>query len=141
MRPPRYAGFWIRLVAHLIDTALVTGSSYLADLLAERVFDPESLLYQAVSTSVALGIAIPYYVWAQYRFGATAGKWLCGVRVVQYPGGQPLRLAQAWRRFFGYLISYLPYGTGYLMVMFHPEKRGLHDLIAGTMSVIERKER
>ena len=37
-----------------------------------------------------------------------------------------------------YALSYLPFGTGFFMVLFHPEKRALHDLLAGTVSIISK---
>ncbi|MGH7426485.1 MAG: hypothetical protein ACREJP_10005 [Candidatus Methylomirabilales bacterium] len=35
----------------------------------------------------------------------------------------------------GYFIALLPFGLGLIMVLIHPRRRGLHDLLAGTSVV------
>ena len=50
-------------------------------------------------------------------------------------------MKQSVVRTVGYALSYAPLGAGFLMAAIHPEKRALHDLIAGTVSITkERRE-
>jgi uncharacterized RDD family membrane protein YckC len=46
--------------------------------------------------------------------------------------GDPLSLWRAILRELGYIVSLLTFGIGYLMAGIRPDKRALHDLIAGT---------
>jgi uncharacterized RDD family membrane protein YckC len=39
----------------------------------------------------------------------------------------------------GYTVSYLIIGCGFFMAAFHPQKKALHDLLAGTVSVVRNK--
>jgi uncharacterized RDD family membrane protein YckC len=51
----------------------------------------------------------------------------------------PISMKQSVIRSIGYAISYLPLAAGYLMAAFHPEKRALHDLLAGTVSISKER--
>jgi uncharacterized RDD family membrane protein YckC len=64
----------------------------------------------------------------------TPGDRLLGIRVVPAAGG-PLRPMRAARRFIGLIISTIPLGAGFLLVLVDDERRGLHDRIAGTVVI------
>jgi uncharacterized RDD family membrane protein YckC len=152
----RYAGFWRRSVAHLIDFLLTQGGAILVEealfalmyavywLIQKASHGPISpyadafnpVLEQVVSVIVYLAVAIPYYVWGTSRYGTTLGKRVVKVRVVRFADGGPISMRQSALRFVGYLASYATLGCGFFMAAFHPHKRCLHDLIAGTASVI-----
>jgi uncharacterized RDD family membrane protein YckC len=59
---------------------------------------------------------------------------LMGVRVVVRDGGE-IGYGRAFLRWVGYFIALLPFGLGLIMVLIHPQRRGLHDLWAGTSVV------
>jgi uncharacterized RDD family membrane protein YckC len=152
-----YAGFWRRAVAHLIDFVITNGLSWGLEEAMFRAmygvymviahfqhtplrpyddaFDP--MIEQVMSVVVFLAIAVPYYVWGTYRFGTTLGKKPFKIQVVRMADGGPITLRQSALRAAGYVLSYLTFGCGFLMAAFHPQKRCLHDLIAGTVSVIK----
>jgi uncharacterized RDD family membrane protein YckC len=150
---PQPAGFWIRFVATVIDWVILQCATWLLELLilgalfwtrvalgaidADLGFWGEfnSLEAQLLEGGIYLLLSLPYYVWSQSRFGCTCGKALLGIRVVRSDGKGAITLRQSAVRWVSYLISYLPLGTGFLMAAFHPEKRALHDLIAGTVSI------
>lgn len=67
-------------------------------------------------------------------FGATPGKFMAGLRVVSPDGGSVGYLAAALR-FFGRLFCELPFNLGYLTLFLRSDRRGLHDLLSGTMVV------
>jgi len=46
--------------------------------------------------------------------------------------GKEIGYGRAFLRWVGYLFALLPLGAGFLMIAFHPRRRGLHDLLAGT---------
>ena len=66
--------------------------------------------------------------------GATVGKMALGLRVVT-SNGQRLSFMNATGRYFAKIISAIILGIGYLMIAFTDRKRGLHDMIAGTLVI------
>lgn len=126
------AGFWIRLLAYLIDVALVM-VAYL--VVAGPFFLMGSLdlgLLLGSLVSFGVGLGLPLVGWAKY--GTTPGKYLLRLYVTT-PGGRPgqgLGFTKALVRLLGYLVSSIALYIGFLMIAFQAEKKGLHDLIAGT---------
>jgi uncharacterized RDD family membrane protein YckC len=130
----RPAGFWIRAVALAVDLvvfALVQASfNALANRFLGPVGGPEesshgvaflfTLLFTAVYTTVLHTVA-----------GQTIGKSLLGVRVVATDGA-PLTAGQAFLRYLAYYIALIPLGFGFLVAGLRRDRRGLHDLIAGS---------
>lgn len=141
------AGFWVRFVAHVLDSALlgVAATVLLLMGLGARFWaraylwpeagesfdplDPEAL--QLAIFGVHVLLAFPYYAWAHYRYGTTLGKLGFRVYVVDRDGRSPINALQSLIRTAGYAISWF-FLAGYLMAAFHREKRALHDLLAGT---------
>jgi uncharacterized RDD family membrane protein YckC len=56
-------------------------------------------------------------------------------RIVDARTGQAPTTRQDLIRYFGYLLSVMPLGLGYLWVAFDPRKQGFHDKLAGTVVV------
>lgn len=149
---PKYAGFWVRFVADLIDStgltvlsfileAVVLGAFYLLLRLIQseplpdiwNAFDP--FMVQVLNMGLYFCLSFPYYVIGHQKWGTTFGKRLFGVYVVNHTDLGPLTLGQSVSRYLSYFVSALPLAAGYTMAAFHPEKRALHDLIAGTVSI------
>ena len=101
------------------------------------VFNPFQL--QVINLGAYALVAAPYYVIGHYRYGTTLGKKPLGIYVVDNATLGPITLKQSWIRCAGYIVSYLPFAAGYLMAAFHPEKRALHDWMAGTVSIRRKK--
>ena len=57
-----------------------------------------------------------------------------GLRVVT-DQGEPLSFANATGRYFAKYVSWIILGIGFIMVAFTDKKRGLHDMIAGTLVI------
>lgn len=66
--------------------------------------------------------------------GATPGKLAVGLRVVD-ENGMHMGAGRAIGRYFATILSACLCLVGYIMVGFHGQKRGLHDLICGTYVV------
>ncbi len=96
-------------------------------------FDP--FMMQILNTGLYFCLSFPYFVIGHQRWGTTLGKRLFRVYVVNQTDLGPLTLGQSVSRYLGYFVSALPLAAGYTMAAFHPEKRALHDLIAGTVSI------
>jgi len=138
----RYAGFWIRVVAIMIDAAILmtvsllfnavgalaffTGSS-VGSRVGMPVFSAGYVIYQLVM----LGIGITYQVYFLTHYSATPGKLALRLKVIPAKGG-PISLALAIGRYFAYYVSMFTLGIGYMMAGFDPQKRALHDRICDT---------
>jgi uncharacterized RDD family membrane protein YckC len=134
-----------RLAAGLADMAIVGfGQFLLIGPVAwywwgrELPRDPAQVPYLPILLSLAvvpvsLLAAAAYFVHGWGAAGATPGKRLLGLAVETEKGGYPIGVPCAATRFFGYCLSGLLFGFGFLMIFFVGE--GLHDRIAHTRVV------
>jgi uncharacterized RDD family membrane protein YckC len=123
------AGFWIRVGAVLIDVVCVMAAEMAFGFFAWALTDDR---VAAAASRAFRFLASPcYFVFLHWVRGQTLGKMALRIRVVSRDGG-PLSFGQAALRHLGSWISAVILGVGYLLVGFRADKRGLHDLIAGT---------
>lgn len=148
----RYAGFWVRFLAHLIDFILTNGVELVLEygLLtlvygirkfvlqhAEVTFNQAipAIPLQVFSVILSLYLLYYYYVKVQTRYHGTLGKRMLKIQVLDAATMAPMSEKQAWLRLLGYFPSYLVLGCGFLMAAFSKEKRALHDVIANTVCI------
>jgi uncharacterized RDD family membrane protein YckC len=125
----RPAGFWIRVVATLIDGICVMAAELAFALVVWLFLDDRLVTVAGRAFRFVAGVCYPViFHWLR---GQTLGKMAVRVRVVTLDGG-PLTLGRAILRQIGYWISAVILGIGYLIAAFRGDKRALHDLIAGT---------
>jgi uncharacterized RDD family membrane protein YckC len=122
-----YAGFWMRFLAAIIDGIIL---GIFQGVLTLAITDPVSRF------GLNLMVSFVYTVGFWIAEGATPGKMAMGCRITS-ADGEPLSAGQAVGRYFAQFLNVLTLGIGYLMIAFTPEKRGLHDYVAGTV-VIKR---
>jgi len=84
-----------------------------------------------------LYLAFVIYLWVTWE-GRTIGKKMMGTKIVSYPDYQEISTGTAVIRMIGYSLSGLLFGLGYLMIAFREDKRGLHDLLAGTCVIYDK---
>ena len=149
----RYAGFWIRMLAWLIDTiilmvvASVVQFAFLGSYITVPNLQPGGDPTAALAGMMGM-IGIVYLVnmviGCSYEAGfvssslsATPGKLAVGLKVLR-PDGSRVSLGRAVGRYFAKVLSGLILGIGYLIIAFDAEKRGLHDMICDTR-VIQRQ--
>lgn len=142
----RYAGFWLRVGASIIDTLLL--ALLLAPLLylftsgdyfyTSEVDNPLQLLAQVDWAYLLINEGLPLLVVVFFwvRFEGTPGKRLLNCYVVDARSLQALTPAQALLRYLGYFVSVFSLGLGFLWIAFDKRKRGFHDMIAGSVVVI-----
>jgi uncharacterized RDD family membrane protein YckC len=130
-----YAGFWIRVVAAIVDVFIV--DLFLIPPIV-LIFGLPGLLHKTPSTAANASIIIvQYLIPALYHIlfigsvGATPGKMLMRLKVITAEGGR-VSYGRATGRYFAKILSALILGIGYLMVAWDPEKRALHDHICKT---------
>jgi uncharacterized RDD family membrane protein YckC len=121
-----YAGFWIRVVAALIDSLVVTMGAGLLLLFGSG--NPEgNPLYLAV------GVLYEGLLVGRWN-GQTLGKKVFGIKVIS-DDGRVCGQWQAFARALADILNMFTLGLSYLMVAFSDRKRGLHDRIARTVHV------
>ena len=137
------AGFWIRVVAALIDSSLVSALQFVLGLLlglaggltGGSLNHSGQLMMTIVTGLFSVVVAIFYYVFFTGYGGQTPGKMALRIRVIR-TDGQPIGYGRAFlREVPGKFISGILLGFGYLMVAFNRQKQGLHDKIADTFVI------
>ena len=136
----RYAGFWRRLAAWLLDAILVAAVFTCALLVWSGITGHQSAwdspATPALIASVA-GSAFILGIWLNARLQGTPGKLLMGCLVVDAGTGRRISLGKSLRRSLALLLSALPAGLGFLAIGWSSQRQGLHDRLAGTRVVIE----
>jgi uncharacterized RDD family membrane protein YckC len=147
-----YAGFWIRLVAKIIDYVIMRIVTLPLEFLPFGIMstlprDPSTwvnvltpgLLLSAVMPVffITVGLWVVYLGFFVGKFGASPGKMALGLKVVT-ENGTPVTYGRAFGRAFAEIISLFVCLIGYIMAAFDPQKRALHDHIAGTRVIKTR---
>jgi uncharacterized RDD family membrane protein YckC len=127
------AGFGIRLLAFLVDEMILGIPLLLAGLvwITSFAYVPSPTLVSAAGSLYSL-LCLLYYVYFWGARGATPGKSLLGLTIVSESGEAPIGYGRAFLRLVGYAVSSFLFGIGFLLIAFSPDRRGLHDRIAGT---------
>ncbi len=139
----RFAGFWIRFVANMIDSIILyiisfivvfIVVSFLYAVLGEVNEDTQSF---AESLGLILGIVIGWLYDALQESSpkqGTLGKQAVGIAVTDMDGKR-ITFGKASGRHFGKFLSTLILMIGYIMAAFTEKKQALHDILAGTLVV------
>ncbi|MCF7221568.1 RDD family protein [Marilutibacter chinensis] len=147
-----YAGFWKRFAALAIDNFLI-GIAYYALIIVAMIalgigagafgdLDAGSgaAMGGFIGLMAVIYLAYPvlsalYYVsFESSSKQATLGKMAVGIKVTDDTGHR-LSRGRALGRWASHLLCYLTLYIGYLMAAFTDRKRGLHDMVAGTLVV------
>ena len=170
MNRKRYAGFFVRANAFIIDNIILSifGALFLyvmslagmldlnavSEIVNQYIENPTST--ELVSKALELpGMSAFFTIWSFVQavyfivfhavWGATPGKKLLHIHV-EMANGEKLSWAFSIFRFIASIVTQATlifYGLGYLIVLIDPQKRALHDFIARTRVVhnaIEQKE-
>jgi uncharacterized RDD family membrane protein YckC len=134
-----YGGFWIRVLAYIIDGILLTiVYGIVARLLGIDIFESDWRHYDPMGNLLSLVISWLYFALLESsERGATVGKMAMGLRVVT-SDGRRLSFMNATGRYFAKILSAIILFIGFIMVAFTDKKRGLHDMIAGTLVIKTR---
>lgn len=129
-----YAGFWVRVIARLIDAVILM----IPMLMVPLVFDFKDMdditkaFYQGFFNLV---IGASYYIFlTASESQATVGKKMMGLKVVDKNGNR-ISLGRSTGRYFAEILSALIFCIGYFMVGWTAKKQSLHDIIAETFVI------
>ena len=133
---PRFGGFWIRVVACLIDTVILCVPIALLQVIFDVNTDGGAMRMSTVGSFLVIALVLSYFtvLWSS-ELQASFGQKVCGLRVVRASDGNRLSFLHAFARLLARALSGAILGIGYLMVAFTERKQGLHDLIVGTFVV------
>ena len=144
---PQYAGLVTRVVAFVIDAAIINGVAFLLVAAASLVLSvfgsslddlPDWLLVAGGAGGFLL-LAGSYFVGSWVLTGQTVGMRLMAIRVVTRDGGH-VSIWRGLRRLVGAVIAAIPLFAGYLLILVDDRRRGLQDRIAGTVVVFVTNE-
>lgn len=159
MADSKYAGFWLRFVAYIIDYIIlyvisafviipILGAVGLSVGATTNGFDFSTMTegdIMAMATTIAgaifaggmitMVINILYYTLMEAsKYQGTVGKIALGLKVTD-TGGKKLDFVKALIRQLGKIVSGIILMIGYIMAGFTDKKQALHDMIAGTLVV------
>ena len=133
-----YAGFWIRVVAYIIDAIIlgIIGAAILT-LFGVNVSDPNAVQsgrYQGAQ-AFDLIVSFAYFAGLWTVMGASVGQRIFGMGIVDANSGSAIGFGKAALRWIGLFISFLVCFIGVIWVAFDSRKQGWMDKIAGTVVV------
>jgi uncharacterized RDD family membrane protein YckC len=136
----RYAGFWRRFVAIIIDGIIVgiIGSIFRFLLLGAVLDSPgRAAAASALYALFSLVIQWLYYTLMEASSNqATLGKMALGIVVTDLEGRR-ISWGRANARYWSKIISAVIFMIGFIMAGFTEKKQALHDMIAGTLVVVK----
>ena len=160
MNEVKYAGFWIRFVASFFDTLFLAlplavviyflsdGNWFDFSLYQQNIqyamsgnatkalaTQPQMSLRWELLFEFSVLIATMVF-WKKWR-GATPGKRFVHIKIVDAKTYEDIDNKQALTRSFGYIASTFAFLIGFIMVAFKKDKRGLHDILAGTAVIYD----
>jgi len=149
-----YAGFWLRLVAFLIDNVLLGavlgaifvpvfflggfGAALQSMAMHDHQPDPAAIFAFASSIALFMGASLlagwlyhAYFESSEWQ--GTIGKKVMNLVVTDLEGNR-VSFARASGRYFAKMITGLiPLGIGYILAGFTEKKQALHDMIASCL--------
>lgn len=142
-----YGGFWIRVVAAIIDAIVVSIVVFPIRMIIFGTTMLPGMMHGggpnlAVATAGSMfGLFFQLAAGWLYEAGlesskyqATLGKMALGMKVTDL-NGYRISFARATGRHFAKILSAIILFIGFIMVAFTERKQGLHDMLAGTLVV------
>jgi len=128
-----YGGFWIRVVAYIIDGIIVGVVGLIVDVIFRaNPNDPSSAGY-GIANLINFLIGVAYFVGFWTYWSATPGQRVLKLKVVDANTMQPIGVGKALLRYIGLIVSFLVCFVGVIWVAFDARKQGWMDKIAGTV--------
>lgn len=156
-----HAGFWKRLGAYAIDSAVIGFAGSVIGTIISFILIPLSIIPVGLAIAIdgedpgaasallvffsmmlpilaaiplSLGVWLYYALMESSKVQGTVGKMALGIVVVD-EGMNPLSFGQASVRYWSRLVTGVTLGVGYIMAGFTQHKQTIHDMIARTYVV------
>ncbi len=124
-------------VARRFDSRALFGG---IDELARAASDPTWLGHASGIIGLWIALWWCYFVVGWGLLGATPGKWVLGLRIIDYRQRCPIGAARAVLRLAAFVVSSVTFEWGHLLMLIRSDRRALHDILAGTR-VVRRQRR
>jgi uncharacterized RDD family membrane protein YckC len=139
--PVEYEGLVTRAIAFALDAALINVVAIVVGAAVGLSLSVLKIPGDVETALIALG-GVAYVLWSVLYFvtfwsttGQTPGNRLLGIRVRRADDGDLLRPARALLRLAALTLAAIPLLAGFLPVLFDGRRRGLHDMVVGTVVV------
>ena len=134
----------IRLGAYVVDQIVLFLIGFVILSLLIEAINPGvtsndeklTILQQGIIYAVGFAVNVVYYTVSIGKWGRTIGKQVFGLQVLT-SDSKKVGFLRAFIRFLSYYVCFLTLFFGFFMIAWNKERRGLHDLLAGTI-VIKR---
>jgi uncharacterized RDD family membrane protein YckC len=140
-----YEGLVTRGIAFAIDAGVINVIAILVTAAVTLVVSvlavPDWLdtVLVAVGGALFLAWSVGYFVVFWSTTGQTPGSRLMRIRVCRADDGTVLRPARAFQRVVWLTLAAIPLLAGFVPILLDDRRRGLHDMLAGTV-VVEAPE-
>jgi uncharacterized RDD family membrane protein YckC len=135
------AGLVTRVLAFFADVVIIDVVAWLVGgivAVVASLFDlPDAVTDVLLIAGAAAGVAwaVGYFIFFWSTTGQTPGNRLMEIRVRSGAADAPLTPGRAALRVLGAIVSALLLFLGFALILVEPRRRGLHDLIAGSVVV------
>ncbi len=136
----RYAGFWLRFWAYLIDCLLLGLFPVLISLIIAPLFFTGAAALAILGVWIFIVPVVLAEGWLYYAlmesssYQATLGKRALGLKVTGL-AGERITFGTATIRYFSKILSALLLHIGFIMAAFTQKKQALHDMIASCLVI------
>lgn len=153
----RYAGFWLRFVAIIIDGVILgvaqwviiapffaliglTTATVVMDADTMTTGETVGIIATLFGAAILLKITLVVLAWLYFalmessKHQATLGKLVIGLKVTDLDGNK-ISFGRATGRYFGKILSGFIICIGYIMAGFTEKKQALHDILAKCLVV------
>jgi uncharacterized RDD family membrane protein YckC len=136
--------FWPRFAATLVDSLIIQALNWPArnfvNGIVGFVLGSRVELLSGATAFISLNLVIfLYYGWSYSHKGASPGKILLELEVVDTHSGKNISYARAYfRETIGKFISGMPLALGFILAGLRSDRRALHDLIFDTRVIQKR---
>ena len=151
----RYAGFWLRFVAYIIDDMIMGVVGFLISIpfiggivfsaigIGNNPDDTENMvkgIAGILGSVFGLMVVVVILGWLYFalmessKSQATLGKMALGLKVTDLEGNK-VSFARATGRYFGKIISGMILYIGYILAGLTEKKQALHDMMASCLVV------
>lgn len=143
-----YAGFWVRLMAYLIDSVIVFFillvvrfvMSGVMSVLYGTILGGNILFNYSLKDIVLYLGQVLYFILCTRYTGTTPGKRAMNLRVISVDeSGELDLLTVAYRETVGRFLCGISVCIGYLIIGLDTQKRGFHDMLCDTRVVYGKK--
>jgi len=136
----KYATFWQRWLAVICDQMILSIIPLLGIYYLLNSVDPTDLVYRIVIYFFLISIpsyifSLFYHSWFLANMGATLGKQIWGIKVIDEEGKNLSSWMAFFREFVVKQISYFSFSLGFLWMIKDKNNQTWHDMLSGSFVV------